>query len=98
MPHEGPPRFDVSHVATLASLSLDGAAAARFQHELAGIVAYFAQLDELDTRDVPATAHLQLDRLPVRADVVLPCLSHDDALAAAPSIEGGGFAVPTFVE
>jgi aspartyl-tRNA(Asn)/glutamyl-tRNA(Gln) amidotransferase subunit C len=98
MAQDGPPRFDVSRVATLASLSLDEAEAVRFQHELAGIVAYFAQLDELDTRDVPATAHVQLDRLPVRADEVTPCLSHDDALAAAPSVDGGGFAVPTFVE
>jgi aspartyl-tRNA(Asn)/glutamyl-tRNA(Gln) amidotransferase subunit C len=94
----GPPRFDVSHVATLASLSLDEDEAARFQNELARIVAYFAQLDELETRDVPATAHVQLDRLPVRADQVTPGLSHDEALAGAPSVEGGGFAVPTFVE
>jgi aspartyl-tRNA(Asn)/glutamyl-tRNA(Gln) amidotransferase subunit C len=56
------------------------------------------ELDELDTRDVPATAHVQLDRLPVRPDEVTPCLSHDEALAGAPAVEGGGFAVPTFVE
>jgi aspartyl-tRNA(Asn)/glutamyl-tRNA(Gln) amidotransferase subunit C len=98
MAADGPLRFDVSHVARLASLSLDEAEAARFQNELAAIVAHLAQLDELDTRDVPPTAHVQLDRLPVRDDVVTPCLSHDDALAAAPSVEGGGFAVPTFVE
>jgi aspartyl-tRNA(Asn)/glutamyl-tRNA(Gln) amidotransferase subunit C len=94
----GPPRIDVAHVATLASLSLDEAEAAGFAKELGAIVAYFAQLDELDTRDVPATAHVQLDRLPARADEVKPCLSHADALAAAPAIDGEGFAVPTFVE
>jgi aspartyl-tRNA(Asn)/glutamyl-tRNA(Gln) amidotransferase subunit C len=98
MAADGPPLFDVSRVATLASLSLDEAEAARFQNELATIVAYFAQLEQLDTRDVPATAHVQLDRLPVRADEVTPCLSRDQALAAAPSVEGGSFAVPTFVE
>jgi len=98
MTAHGPPHFDVSRVAMLASLSLDEAEAARFQSELPTIVAHFAQLDELDTRDVPATAQVQLDRLPVRADQVTPCLSHEDALAAAPSVEGGGFAVPTFVE
>ena len=47
--------------------------------------------------DVPPTAHVQLDRLPLRDDVVKPCLTHDEALAQAPSVDGDGFAVPTFV-
>ena len=93
-----PPRIDVHHVARLASLSLSDAEAARFEQELGKIVAYVAQLDELDTSDVPPTAHVQLDRLPVRSDDVRPGLSHDDALAQAPSVDGEGFAVPTFVE
>jgi aspartyl-tRNA(Asn)/glutamyl-tRNA(Gln) amidotransferase subunit C len=90
--------IDVHHVARLASLSLSEAEAARFERELGKIVAYVAQLDELDTRDVPPTAHVQLDRLPLRDDAVKPGLSHSDALAQAPSVEGEGFAVPTFVE
>jgi aspartyl-tRNA(Asn)/glutamyl-tRNA(Gln) amidotransferase subunit C len=93
-----PARLDVHHVAKLASLSLSGAEAARFAEELGKIVTYVAQLDELDTLDVPPTAHVQLDRLPLRDDVAKPCLSHSDALAQAPSVEGEGFAVPTFVE
>jgi aspartyl-tRNA(Asn)/glutamyl-tRNA(Gln) amidotransferase subunit C len=88
----------VQHVATLASLSLDTEEAARLEKELATILAYFAQLDALDTTGVPATAHVQLARLPLRADEVRPGLSHEDALAAAPSVEGEGFGVPTFVE
>jgi aspartyl-tRNA(Asn)/glutamyl-tRNA(Gln) amidotransferase subunit C len=92
------PRIDVQHVAKLASLSLSDEEAARFTKELATIVDYVTQLDELDTRDVPPTAHVQLDRLPLRADEVVPCLSHDEALAQAPSVDEGGFAVPTFVE
>jgi aspartyl-tRNA(Asn)/glutamyl-tRNA(Gln) amidotransferase subunit C len=90
--------IDVHHVARLASLSLGEAEAAAFERELGKIVAYVTQLDELDTADVPPTAHVQLDRLPVRADTVQPCLSHEEALAQAPSVEGDGFAVPTFVE
>jgi len=93
-----PPRLDVHHVARLASLSLTDTEAARYMVELAKIVAYVAQLDELDTRDVPPTAHVQLHRLPVRSDDVKPGLSHEDALAQAPSVEGDGFAVPTFVD
>ena len=92
------PRIDVHHVAKLASLTLTDAEAARFGEELEAIVAYVAQLDGLDTADVPPTAHVQLDRMPLRDDSPAPCLSHEDALAQAPAVEGGGFAVPTFVE
>jgi aspartyl-tRNA(Asn)/glutamyl-tRNA(Gln) amidotransferase subunit C len=92
------PRIDVQHVAKLASLSLSDEEAARFTSDLAAIVAYMAQLEELDTRDVPPTAHVQLDRLPLRPDEIRPCLSREDALAQAPSVEEGAFAVPTFVE
>jgi aspartyl-tRNA(Asn)/glutamyl-tRNA(Gln) amidotransferase subunit C len=93
-----PVAIDIHHMARLASLSLSDEEAARFQGDLAKILAYVAQLDELDTGDVPATAHVQLDRLPVRDDALRPCLSHEDALAQAPSVDGEGFAVPTFVE
>jgi len=79
-------------------VSLSEAEAARLQGELGAIVAYVAQLEELDTRDVPPMVHVGLARLPFREDVVMPCLSHQDALDQAPSVDSGGFAVPTFVE
>jgi len=88
----------VLHVAKLASLSLSDADADRLAGELAKIVGYVAQLDALDTRDVPPTAHLQIDRTPWRQDEPRPGLSHEDALAQAPRVEGDGFAVPAFVE
>lgn len=92
------PRIDVHHVAKLASLRLTEDEATRFAGELAAIVAYVAQLDALDTRDVPPTAHVQLDRMPLRADEVTPCLPRAEALAQAPAVEDDGFAVPAFVE
>ncbi|HEY1695762.1 MAG TPA: Asp-tRNA(Asn)/Glu-tRNA(Gln) amidotransferase subunit GatC [Polyangiaceae bacterium] len=92
------PALDVEHLARLASLSLTNDEARRFELELAAIVAYVAQLEELDTKDVPPTAHVQLDRMPLRADELRPCLTRDEALAQAPAVEGDGFAVPTFVE
>jgi len=93
-----PNPIDVHHVARLAGLSLGEAEASRLQGELVKIVTYIEQLDELDTTDVPPTAHVQLERLPVRNDEVRPGLSHDDALAQAPAVEDGEFAVPPFVE
>ena len=90
--------IDVHHVARLASLSLGEAEADRFEQELAKIVAYVAQLDALDTARRPR-------RPPTSSSIgsrcarttALPGLSHEDALAQAPSVEGDGFAVPTFV-
>lgn len=86
------------HVAKLASLSLSDEEADRMTGDLARIVAYVEQLDELDTRDVPPMAHVEIDRAPWRVDQPTPCLSHEDALAEAPRAELGGFSVPTFVE
>jgi aspartyl-tRNA(Asn)/glutamyl-tRNA(Gln) amidotransferase subunit C len=95
------PKIDrnvVLHVAKLASLSLSEAETDRFAGELDRIVAHVQELDQLDTRDVPPTAHVQIDRTPWRADEVQACLSNADALSQAPAVEDQGFAVPTFVE
>ena len=85
-------------MAKLAALSLSDAEADRLAVDLASIVGYVEQLDELDTRDVPPTAHVAIARAPWRPDEPRPGLSHEDALAQAPSVEHGGFSVPTFVE
>jgi aspartyl-tRNA(Asn)/glutamyl-tRNA(Gln) amidotransferase subunit C len=95
------PKIDravVLHVAELASLSLSDQEADRFAADLASIVGYVEQLDQLDTRAIPPTAHVQLDHAPLRADEPRAGLSHDEAVAQAPRVEHGGFAVPAFVE
>jgi aspartyl-tRNA(Asn)/glutamyl-tRNA(Gln) amidotransferase subunit C len=98
MPGQKIDRTVVLHVAKLAALSLSDSEVDRFSAELGRIVGYVEQLDALDTRDVPPTAHVQLDRLPLRPDELVPCLSRDEVLAQAPAVEGEGFAVPAFVE
>ncbi|HSO40967.1 MAG TPA: Asp-tRNA(Asn)/Glu-tRNA(Gln) amidotransferase subunit GatC [Labilithrix sp.] len=91
------------HVANLSELSLSADEEKRFAGELGRIVALFAELDAIDTAAVPATAQVAGIE-PVRSeegwreDVVRPGLEHDEALAAAPRVDHGGFAVPTFVE
>lgn len=93
----------IRHVATLAELSLTEEEERRLAGEIGRIVAYVAELDAIDTTDVPPTAHLAGIE-PTRSedgwreDVIKPGLSHEDALAAAPQAEHGGFAVPGFVE
>jgi len=91
-------RADVLHVAKLASLSLSEAEVERFTEELARVVAYVGELSAVDTSGVEPTAHVLLTRSALRDDEVLPGLARDDALAAAPRVEEGGFAVPAFVD
>jgi aspartyl-tRNA(Asn)/glutamyl-tRNA(Gln) amidotransferase subunit C len=90
----------VGHVAALASLSLAEAEADTLGLELAKILGFLLTLDEAPTANVPPTA--QVVALPggstLRADEVQPGLTHDDALAQAPRVAQGGFAVPGFVE
>ena len=91
-------RSQVLHVAKLASLSLSDEEADKLAGELARIVAYVDELQAVDTTGIEPTADVQLTRSAWREDEVEPCLSHEEALAAAPSVEEGGFAVPVFVE
>jgi aspartyl-tRNA(Asn)/glutamyl-tRNA(Gln) amidotransferase subunit C len=98
MPAPKVDRALVLHMAKLASLSLTEAEADGFARELGRIVGYVSELEALEPRDVPATAHVALDRMPLREDEPKPGLSREDALAQAPQVEGDGFAVPTFVE
>jgi aspartyl-tRNA(Asn)/glutamyl-tRNA(Gln) amidotransferase subunit C len=93
----------IRHVAQLAELSLTADEERRLAGEIGRIVAFFAELDAIDTTDVPPTAQVA-GLEPVRSeegwreDVVKPGLDHEQALAGAPRVEHGGFAVPTFVE
>lgn len=88
----------VQHVAKLSSLSIGDAEADRLALELGKIVQYVAQLEELDVSSVPPTAHVQIERMPLRADELKPCLRREEALAGAPRVENDGFAVTSFVE
>jgi aspartyl-tRNA(Asn)/glutamyl-tRNA(Gln) amidotransferase subunit C len=88
----------VRRVAKLAALSLDDAEAEALAGDLDRILAYFAELDALDTTDVPPTTDVHATRGAWRPDELVPGLDHAEALAAAPSVEDGGFAVPAFLD
>ncbi len=89
---------DVVHVATLARLRLQPTEIARMAAELSAILLYVEKLAEIDTADVPPTAHVQVERMPLRTDASQIGLSHDEALREAPRTSHDGFAVPGFVE
>ena len=88
----------VLRVARLAALRLSDAEADELAAQVGVIVSYVDKLDALDTAGVPAWSATSHDRSPWRADEPAPGLSHEEALAAAPQVEGDGFAVPPFVE
>jgi len=89
---------DVQHVAKLARLELEADEIARMAVELSAIVGYVQKLSELDTREIPPTAQVHVERLGLRDDELRPSLPHHEALAEAPRVAHDDFAVPGFVD
>lgn len=88
----------VRHVAGLARLKLTDAEIERFTRDLSNILGYVAQLDELDTGDVPPTAHpLEVSNV-LRDDEVGTSLSSEAALSNAPDRQDGFFKVPKVLD
>lgn len=91
-------RVQMDHLAKLASLSLTSEEAETLTHEVAAILRYVDELNQLDTSSVEPTANVQLERTAWREDVIEPSLPRREALAQAPSAGENGFAVPAFVD
>ena len=84
----------VRHVAKLARLKITDEEVRTFTRQLDAILAYVAQLEQLDTSDVEPLAHCLAVSNIFRDDVVQPCLSNTDALANAPAKDGAFFTIP----
>ena len=94
-----PARFtpdDVDRIAELARLALTSDERALFTRQLADILAYAEQVQEVDTSGIPPTSHACASAESLRDDQERPCLSPDEALAAAPDADrvAGLFKVP----
>jgi aspartyl-tRNA(Asn)/glutamyl-tRNA(Gln) amidotransferase subunit C len=89
----------VAGIAQLARLALDEAELELFARQLAGILAYAEQLQEVDTRNVPPTSHPLALTAALREDEVRPSLPRDEALRAAPEPDpaAGLFKVPRVI-
>jgi aspartyl-tRNA(Asn)/glutamyl-tRNA(Gln) amidotransferase subunit C len=90
--------IDVLKVAALARLTLEPEEAERFRPQLAHILDYIAQLDQLDTTGVVPTSHVVPLATPLRPDEVHQGLRREEALSQAPKAAEGAFVVPKFVE
>jgi len=89
---------DIEKIAQLAHLEITAEERRAFTPQIAEIVAYVEQLNELDTREVePATGGLTLEGEEtdaLRADCVRPSLGQKLALDQAPAPASGHFRVP----
>ena len=101
---------DVRHVADLANLELTAEELPRFAGDLNSILGYVAQLNELETADVPpmtqvgdilaeSTAQLQSEAgATLRMDAVKPSVDRKLVMAEAPETDGRFFKVPKVIE
>ena len=90
---------DVERIAALAHLQLTDEEKHLFTRQLAEILAYAEQVQELDTTGVPATAHVDATHRAERDDEPRPSLPLDAALdgAAEAEADAGLFRVPRVI-
>jgi aspartyl-tRNA(Asn)/glutamyl-tRNA(Gln) amidotransferase subunit C len=87
-------RDELSHLADLARIELNDAELDHLAPQLSVILESIASIRDVASVDVPPTTHtLPLTNV-FRDDVVVPCLSPDDALGGAPEVEQQRFKVP----
>ena len=87
----------VARVARLSRLELSSHEVAQFRDQLGEILAYVQTLDALNLGGVPAAAPAPAAGGVLREDIVGPCLSHEAAVANAPAVLNGYFAVPAVI-
>lgn len=89
---------EVEHIAELARLRLTDEEKERYREQLSAILDHFAQLQALDTADIPPTSSVLPARSVLREDIALRGLSLDDLLRNAPDIKTDQFRIPPVLE
>lgn len=84
----------VEHVAMLARLEFSDEEKEKYTAQLSSILEHIEKLSELDTADVPPTAHVLPIKNVFREDKVGQHLSNEEVLQNAPDQEDGSFRVP----
>jgi aspartyl-tRNA(Asn)/glutamyl-tRNA(Gln) amidotransferase subunit C len=88
---------DVDYVALLGRLKLTDEERKLYTGQLNNILEHFDRLKELDTAEVPPTAHVLPLKNVFRADRTGPDLAPEQVLAGAPDRDGRYFKVPRIV-
>lgn len=86
-------KFDISHVAKLANLTLSEEENKKLEKQLEETVEYVNRLEEVDTKNVEPTSQVTGLENVTREDEVLPSLSQEEALKNAKSTQNGFFKV-----
>jgi aspartyl-tRNA(Asn)/glutamyl-tRNA(Gln) amidotransferase subunit C len=97
---------DVRRVAELANLELTSEEEPRMQRDLNAILNHIAQLNELNTTDIPPMAQVGamlggavLNRgQTLRSDAVHPSVDRAAVMASAPETDGRFFKVPKVID
>ena len=92
---------EVRYVASLSNLQLTDTEVVKLQADLNGILEHMDKLKEIDTTGVEPMAQVLFDAgetATLRADVPVPPLGNQAALANAPQPGAGYFKVPQIIE
>jgi aspartyl-tRNA(Asn)/glutamyl-tRNA(Gln) amidotransferase subunit C len=87
-------RDEVAHLARLSRLALSDSELDSFAGQLGAILTHVSQVQAVDVTGVEATDNPLKDVNVTRADEPTPCLTQSEALAEAPEVADGRFAVP----
>jgi aspartyl-tRNA(Asn)/glutamyl-tRNA(Gln) amidotransferase subunit C len=88
----------VKHVAHLARLALTDEEAEQLTKDLAAIIQYAEQLNELDTENIEPTTHVIDMKNVMRKDEPKEWITQEEALKNAPDHKDGLFRVPAILE
>ena len=91
-------REEIRHLATLVRLGISDDEADRFGEQLSDILEAFEVLQQVDTTDIPPTAHSIALESVMREDVPAPSLPEEEVLANAPNREDDYFRVRAVLE
>ncbi len=89
---------EVRHNARLARVGLSDDEVSRFQNQLSQILDYFERLQEVNTENVPPTAHTLAMHNVMRDDEPHPSIDKEEVLANAPHREDDHFRVRAILE
>ena len=87
-------RDELAHLATLARIDLSEAELDHLAPQLSVILESIASIRDVASVDVPPTTHTLPMTNVFRDDVVVPCLTPEEALSGAPEVEQQRFRVP----
>jgi aspartyl-tRNA(Asn)/glutamyl-tRNA(Gln) amidotransferase subunit C len=91
-------RADVAHLARLARITMSDDELDALTGQLEVILGAVGRVQEVAAADIPPTSHAVPLTNVLRPDVLQPCLTAAEALAAAPEAEDDRFRVPRILD